>query len=111
MRCHNLYSFCGIISGYKLVVNESFNSLHTFCPLLIFKKINFLGEKFRKTIRVSISLYPDQARHFVGPDLGLNCLQRSSEDNTRQRVNGFQIKNGLRIFKVYVEQLFLEIPS
>ena len=28
------------------------------------------------TIRVSYSLNPDQARPFVGPDLGPNCLQR-----------------------------------
>ena len=38
------------------------------------------------TIRVSNSLDPDQARHLVGPDLGPNCLQRLSADNTgRQR--------------------------
>ena len=35
---------------------------------------------FFNTIRVSNSLYPDQARHSVGPDLGPNCLQRLSED-------------------------------
>ena len=36
---------------------------------------------------MSNSLDPDQARHFVGPDLGPNCLQRLSADNTsRQRV-------------------------
>ena len=32
---------------------------------------------------MSYSLDPDQARHFVGPDLGPNCLQRLSADNTR----------------------------
>ena len=33
------------------------------------------------------SLDPDQARHFVGPGLGPNCLQRlSADDNSRQRV-------------------------
>ena len=31
---------------------------------------------------------PDQARRFVGPDLGPNCLPRLSADDTgRQRVN------------------------
>ena len=35
---------------------------------------------FFNTIRVSKSLDPDQARHFVGPDLGPNCLQRLSAD-------------------------------
>ena len=34
-----------------------------------------------KTIRVSNSLDSDQARLFVGPDLGPNCLQRQSEYN------------------------------
>ena len=31
---------------------------------------------FRKTIRVSNSLIPDQARQNVRPDLGQDCLQR-----------------------------------
>ena len=30
---------------------------------------------------MSNSLDPDQARHFVGPDLGPNCLQRLSADD------------------------------
>ena len=38
-------------------------------------------------VRVSNNLDPDQAQHFVGPDLGPNCLLRLSADNTsRQRV-------------------------
>ena len=37
---------------------------------------------------MSNRLDPDQARHLVGPDLGQNCLQRLSADNTsRRRVN------------------------
>ena len=36
---------------------------------------------FFNTIRVSYSLDPDQAQHFVGPDLGPNNLQRLSADN------------------------------
>ena len=36
---------------------------------------------------MSNSLDPDQARRFVGPDLGSNCLSRLSADDTgRQRV-------------------------
>ena len=36
---------------------------------------------------MSNSLDPDQARQFVGPDLGPNCLPRLSADDTgRQRV-------------------------
>ena len=33
-------------------------------------------------------LDPDKARHFVGPDLSSNCLQRlSADDISRQRVS------------------------
>ena len=56
---------------------------HAFCRLLIFFKINFFAKiLFRITIRVSKTLYPNQDRHTVGPDLGPNCLQKLSEDNT-----------------------------
>ena len=37
-------------------------------------------KEFRNTISVSNSLDPDQDRHSVGPDLGLNCYQRLSLD-------------------------------
>ena len=37
---------------------------------------------------MSNSLDPDQARHFVGPDLDPNCLERlSANDTSRERVN------------------------
>ena len=36
-------------------------------------------------MRVSNSLDSDQALHFVGPDLGPNCLQRFSVDDTRRQ--------------------------
>ena len=42
--------------------------------LFIFK-IKFFVISFRNTIRVSNSLDPDQASHFVGPDLDPSCLQ------------------------------------
>ena len=42
----------------------------------------FPKNSFRNIIRVSNSLDPDYARHFVGPDLGPNCLQRLSADDT-----------------------------
>ena len=36
---------------------------------------------------MSISLDPEQARYFVGPDLDPNCLERlSAEDTNRQGV-------------------------
>ena len=33
---------------------------------------------------MSNSLDPDQAQHLVGPDLGPNCLQRLSIDDTNR---------------------------
>ena len=54
-----------------------------FCRLLIFLKSSFPKYSFRNIIRVSNSLDPDQDRH----DLGPNCLQKLSADDTMsQRV-------------------------
>ena len=52
-----------------------------FCRLLIFLKINFFKKNLlRNIVTVKNSLDPDQARHYVAPDLGPNCLQRFSAD-------------------------------
>ena len=54
-----------------------------FCCLLIFfSKSAFSKNSLRNTIRVSNSLDPDQAQHFVSTYLGPNCLQRLSADDT-----------------------------
>ena len=53
-----------------------------FCRLLTFFKIDIFEKLFQESIRVSNSLDPDQARCFVGPDLGPNCLQRLSAEDT-----------------------------
>ena len=50
--------------------------LHTL--LLCHFNLTMLG--FFNNILVSNSLDPDQAQHFVGPDLSPNCLQRLSAD-------------------------------
>ena len=58
--------------------------LHAFMSsvFLLFFFLNFFFKKCsRNTIRVSNSLDPDQARHFVGPDLGPYCLQRLSAND------------------------------
>ena len=56
-----------------------------FCRLL---KVNFVKNSFRNTNRVANNLDPNQARRFIRPDLGQNCLQRISAVNTsRQRVS------------------------
>ena len=58
------------------------------CLLFFFSKSTFFLFIFRITIRVSSSLDPDQARQNVGPDLGPNCFQRlSSDDTSGQRIN------------------------
>ena len=63
-------------------------NLSYFLSSANFFKINFFRKNsFRITIRVANSLDSDQARHFVGPDLGSNCLQRLSADDTRRLVN------------------------
>ena len=59
---------------------EIFNVLLSFADL--FSKSSFWQKFFRNTTRVSNSLDPDQALHFVRADLGPNCLQKLSEDDT-----------------------------
>ena len=55
---------------------------HTHTSADSFQNQLFSKNSFRNMIRVSNILDPDQARHFVGPDLGPNCLQRFSADDT-----------------------------
>ena len=69
--------------GY-MILFVPWEIFHAFCHPLIFFNINFLENSFKNTIRVSNSLDPDQVRHFVGPDMGPNCLQRLSADGTRR---------------------------
>ena len=55
-----------------------------FSGLLIFFKINFF-KKFFQEYHLSVNrLDPDLARHFVGPNLGPNCLQKLSAVDTRR---------------------------
>ena len=50
---------------------------------ILFSKSTFLKNSFRNTIRESNCLDPDQARHFVWPDLDPNFLQRLSDETSR----------------------------
>ena len=50
------------------------------CRLLSFAKSTFSKTSFGNTTRASNSLDSNQARRFVRPDLGPNCLQISSAD-------------------------------
>ena len=54
----------------------------TFLSSADFFRINIFKNSFRNTIKVSNSLNQEQARHFVGPDVGPNCPQRTSADDT-----------------------------
>ena len=56
--------------------------------MFFFFKLTFSKKTFRNTIRVSNSLDPDQARHFVRPDLGPNCLQRLPADDKSCHLRG-----------------------
>ena len=53
---------------------------------------------------MSNSLDPDQDRHSVGPDLGPNCLQRLSADDTKKgylcRAEYFYVLHNSVAFKV-----------
>ena len=52
---------------------------------------------------MSNSLDPDQARRFVGPDLGPNCLPKLSADGTgRQKVKGFVIMSMYYVYAVFL---------
>ena len=62
-----------------------------FCRLLIFFKINLLEKFFQDNIRVSNRFDLDQVRHLVGPDLGPNCLQKLSADDTRRQSSFFSV--------------------
>ena len=49
--------------------------------LLYFSKSTLSKNSFRNMIRVSNSLYPDQTRHFVEPDLGPKVFLRLSAED------------------------------
>ena len=62
--------------------------LQVLCRLLFFFYYSFKNIH-RNTIGVSSSLDPDQVRQYIGPDLGPNCLQKTSaDDSSRLRATG-----------------------
>ena len=68
-----------VMSGYWVIFHSCLSSAD-FSQNQLFLKISFRN-------RVSNSLDLDQARHFVGSDLGPNCFQSLSADNkSRLRV-------------------------
>ena len=66
-----------------------------------FSKSTFSKNSFRNTIRVSNTLDLEQARHFVGPDLDPNSLERLSADETSsQKCKQYKFINVLPPFSV-----------
>ena len=57
-------SLLGNFSCFKLLLSADFFSISTFLKI-----------SFRNTIKVTNSLDPDQAQHFVGPDLDPNFFK------------------------------------
>ena len=44
---------------------------------------------FRNIVRMSKSFDPDQARHFIRPVLGPNCLQQLSAGDSSKQISSF----------------------
>ena len=77
----------GMYISLLLCLLGNFSYFFAVCGFFFFSKF-FFPNFFSGIPSVSNSLDPDQARHFVEPGLGPNCLQRLSADDTRrQRVN------------------------
>ena len=60
-----------------------FSSFFIVCCCCFFKLTFFEKNSLRDAISMSNCLDPDEAWHSVEPDLGSNCLQRSSVDKKR----------------------------
>ena len=54
--------------------------------VFFFSKSTYAENSFRNTIRLSNSFDPDQDRQNVGPDLGHNCLQWLTADDTSRLI-------------------------
>ena len=67
-----------------------FCCLLTVVDCLFLQKLTFSKNSFRNTIRVPNGLNPDQGRHYVGPDLGPNCLQMLSADDKGKVLKGYK---------------------
>ena len=74
--------------SYSVDHNDIFDRMYCmlFSYTYFIKKNIFLQKIFKENITLLNSLNPDQARLLVGPDLGPNCLQLSSADNTSRQI-------------------------
>ena len=55
--------------------------------------ISFFSKNLSGIPSVSNSLDPDQAKRFVGPDLGPNCLQRKYQQTTEVATGGERVNS------------------
>ena len=65
---------------FTLAYREILHAVLLSAVFFFFSKSTFLKKSCRNTIRVSNSLDPNQAQHFVRPDQGPNCLQKLSAE-------------------------------
>ena len=64
--------------------------------LVLFSSKKF-SQEYLQRVKQFGSRIPDQVRHFVGPDLDPNCLQRlSAEDTSKQRIFASVFRQYLR---------------
>ena len=63
---------------------------HAFLLSVDFFQKKNSKNSFKNTFRASNGLDPDQDRQSVGPDLGPNCLQRLSADDTAKELKSTQ---------------------
>ena len=74
-----------IVADYAALTLPTVKFFMLFCRLLIFFKINFF-EKFFQEYHQSVKHSGSKSgRHYVGPDLDPNCLQRLSADDTSRK--------------------------
>ena len=74
---------------FALCVLDNFSFMSFLLSANFFSKSTFSKNSFK----VSNGMDPDQDRHFVGPDLGPNCLQRLSTNHMSPLARNLTVKN------------------
>ena len=87
-------NFCLFAQGISIKPLHTRKKNHIFVVCLYFSKLSFSRNYFRNIKRVTNSVDPDQARHFVGPDLDPNCLYRLSAEG----ICGLRVKAATELF-------------
>ena len=69
----------------ELIIIMNYTFAYWVIFILFRRLLIFQNQVFQKILSVLPSLDQDQARRFVGPDLGPNCLLRLSADDKRRK--------------------------